>query len=129
MDHQQNPPVSNSETPATHTPYQSGPTYAPNVSMKPPIPRWVGPISIVSIVLAGLGFLPSIIFFIGAMESYSFHFGHLAFFFIGFIIHGTGALMGLTALIMGVKIRGIIGLAGNALEIFIAIIGLLGALM
>ena len=127
MDPYQNTQPPNTEAPAQPS-YQHGVGYPTNVNTKPPIPRWVGPISIVSIVLAAMGFLPSLIFLFNAIGSFSFHFGIFAFFFIGFAIHGIGVLLGLTALIMGVKVRGIVGLAGNALEIFIAIIGLLAAL-
>jgi hypothetical protein len=90
------------------------------------------PLAITSILIACAGILPLIVFFFACISARDWAgrpmlgFGHFAFFFLGFIIHGVGLGLGfVAAFFMNQKSLGLIGGIGNAAIIFFAILSLL----
>lgn len=120
----------------------------PHQSVPPPLPqvvyfnttqpnrsgakKWPGILAIISIVMAGIGVIPALIFILSCFPSYSFYGGrigpglsHLFFFFIGFILHGLAGVAGLLGMLNGARLPGFIGLIANGIILLLACLGLL----
>lgn len=86
------------------------------------------PLAITSIVIACMGIFPLIIFLLScftiAAEMGGIGFPSFVFFFLGFIIHGIGAILGFVAAFMRARTLGIIGIAGNVAIVIFAILSL-----
>lgn len=66
-----------------------------------------------SVVVGVLGVIPLLFFFIAIAETRSINLGTVVFLFLGLVVHGLGAASGLTALLMGAKKVGILGMIVN----------------
>ena len=93
--------------------------------------KWPGIIAMISVVIAGLGVLPVLVFVMSCFPSYSYGYrygaglSHFVFFFIGFVLHGTAGVAGLVGMLNGARLPGLVGLIGNAVILVLAVIGLL----
>lgn len=93
--------------------------------------KWPMVISILSIVVACLGVLPVLIFFVSCFPSYGYGvkygagLSHFVFFFIGFVTHGIAGVAGLVGMLNGARLAGLLGLIGNAIILLLAVLGLL----
>ena len=78
-----------------------------------------------SVVLAVLGILPMICFFITAAteRSSGSSIGFYIFMLLGIIVHGIGLGLGITGLVMRARVSGIIGILGNSIILFFVLIG------
>lgn len=89
------------------------------------------PLSILSIVVAGMGILPVVLFFFSCVFARDWAgrpnpgLGHLMFFAIGFVVHGIALALGFAGFFMGSKAAGLIGIIGNAGILVMAVLSLL----
>lgn len=87
------------------------------------------PFAIASLVTAGIGVLPLLVYLVVCLNStgYSYYYGKnilpaLLMGFLGFAIHGVALILGIVGVSLGAKGSGLIGIASNALILFLIMI-------
>jgi hypothetical protein len=79
-----------------------------------------------SILLAGFGIPPLVIFTLAALDGFGI--AVLLFLVIGLVAHASGILLGFLALLSGKKLSGIIGMIGNGMIAVIALLAFMFSL-
>lgn len=79
-----------------------------------------------SILLAGFGIPPLVIYTLAALDGFGI--AVLLFLVIGLVAHAAGILLGFLALLSGNKLAGIIGMIGNGMIAVIALLAFMFSL-